>query len=351
MKIKSVNIGGKQVGLGKPVFVIAEAGVNHNGQLDLALKLIEAAAEVGADAVKFQTFRAEQVVTVAGEMAEYQKRNIGVTESQLSMLRKLEFKEEWYPALIAKAKEKNIIFLTTPHGGFASVDLVQSLGVCAFKFGSGDLNNSPLLKYAAKFKKPMLISTGMSTLAEAKEAIAVIKKAGNNKIIVFHCTTEYPCPLNEVNLRILKTFMGGLDAVVGYSDHTTGMQASLMAVTLGANIIEKHFTLDKNMEGPDHKASMEPVEFKQMVAQLKNVEMILGSEIKKPSVSEKKYIGIARKSLVTARDIKKGEKFTRENLAIKRPGTGLAPKLYDKVLGKIAKVEIKADTLVDKSMF
>ena len=197
----------------------------------------------------------------------------------------------------------------------------------------------------------MLISTGMSTLAEAKEAIAVIKKAGNNKIIVFHCTTEYPCPLNEVNLRILKTFMGGLDAVVGYSDHTTGMQASLMAVTLGANIIEKHFTLDKNMEGPDHKASMEPVEFKQMVAQLKNVEMILGSEIKKPSVSEKKYIGIARKSLVTARDIKKGEKFTRENLAIKRPGTGLAPKLYDKVLGKIAKVEIKADTLVDKSMF
>jgi len=211
--------------------------------------------------------------------------------------------------------------------------------------------NLPLLKYVAKFKKPMLISTGMSTLAEAKEAVDVIKKAGNNKIIVFHCTTEYPCPLGEVNLRVLQTFMSELGVVVGYSDHTVGMQASLMATTLGASIIEKHFTLDKSLAGPDHKASMEPKEFKEMVQQLRNVEMILGSAVKKPSASEKKYLGIARKSLVAAFDIKKGEKFTRENLAIKRPGTGMAPKLYDKVLGKIAKKEIKADTLVDKKMF
>ncbi len=343
-------ISNKKIGGDEPVFVIAEAGVNHNGSLDLALKLVDAAAEAGADAVKFQTFRAEQVVTVAGKMAGYQKRNLGVGESQLEMLRKLEFREEWYPAVMRRACEKNIIFLSTPHGGFASADLLQGLGVPAFKFGSGDLTNLPLLKYAARFKKPMLVSTGMAMLAETQEAIRAIKKTGNNKIIVFHCTTEYPCPPSEVNLRVLGTFQEKLGVLVGYSDHTDGPQASLMAATLGACAIEKHFTLDRNMPGPDQKASMEPVLFKAMVEQLKLVSAMLGADIKKPTALEKKYISLVRKSLVSARDIKKGEKFTRDNLAIKRPGTGIPPKDFGRVLGKVANVDISSDSLIGKKM-
>lgn len=346
-----ILIGNKIVGKGEPTFVIAEAGVNHNGSIDLVLKLIDKAKEVGADAIKFQTFKAEQVATQGAGITDYQKKNIGKKESQVEMLKKLEFEESWYPKIIKKCKEKGIIFLSTPHGGFESVNLLQKNGVLAFKFGSGDLTNLPLLKYAARFKKPMILGTGMATMGEIKEAIKIIKSVGNNKIIILHCTTNYPCPHNEVNLRAMQTMIDDLGVMVGYSDHTNGSQVPIMAVTLGAQVIEKHFTLDNKMKGPDHRASANPEVFKKMVSGIRQVEIILGFKEKRPTKGEIKNINIVRKSLVANHDIKKGEKFTKENIGIKRPGTGLAPKHYFNILGKKSKIDIKADTLIKKNDF
>lgn len=352
MKNKNLflNIAGKMVAYNQPVFVIAETGVNHNGNLDLALKLIDLAAETGADAIKFQTFRADQVVSITGKMADYQKRNLGKDESQLEMLKKLELKEEWYPTLIKHAKEKGIIFLSTPHGGEESVDLLQSYNIPAFKFGSGDITNLPFLEYAAKFNKPMLVSTGMSTMEEAKEAVDTIKQAGNDQILVFHCTTDYPLALENVNLKAMQTLMKELGVLVGYSDHTVGDQAAIMAVTLGACMIEKHFTLDRTMEGPDHVASTEPKEFKEMVTKLKQIPVIMGSGIKKPLAPELQYISVARKSIIASRDIKAGETFTVTNLTIKRPGNGMHPREFKNILGKKAAIDIPKDALLEPSM-
>lgn len=332
-----IIIGKKQIGKNFPVFVIAEAGVNHNGRLDLALKLVDIAAKAGADAVKFQTFKAEDVVIGKGK-----------TKSHFEMLRKLELKEEFYKPIIKRCKEKNIIFLSTPHGSFESVDFLQKLNVPAFKFGSGDLTNLPVLQYAAKFKKPIILSTGMATLKEIKEAIKCVKKAGNNKIIVLHCTTNYPCPLDETNLRAMQTMIKELDVLVGYSDHALGIQTSVMAAALGACLIEKHFTLNKNMKGPDHKASIEPRELEEIIEQIRSVEVILGSDIKKPTKSEISVIKTIRKSIVSLKDIKKGERFTKTNIGIKRPGTGLEPKYYYKILGEKAKRDRSADALIAK---
>lgn len=343
---KDIKIGKKVIGESRKPFVIAEAGVNHNGRLDLALKLIDYAKEAGADAIKFQTFKAEQVVTRVGVMADYQKKNLGKNESQIEMLRKLELKEEFYVELIKRCKEKDILFISTPHGGFESVDFLNKSGVPAFKFGSGEITNLPVLEYAAKFQKPLIIGTGMSTLVEVEEAWQCIKNTGNQKVIFLHCTSDYPCPLVDVNLRAMQTMMQKLPTLVGYSDHTTGSQTAVMAVTLGAVLVEKHFTLDKNMPGPDHKASMEFEELKDLVESLKKVHIIMGSAIKKPTKAELKTIKIVRKSLVALRDIKKGEKFTKENVGIKRPGTGLSPKNYFKILGQKAKMDIRADSLI-----
>ena len=344
--LNDIKISDKFIGKNQPVFIIAEAGVNHNGRLDLALKLVDAAAAAGADAVKFQTFRAEQVVIASGEMAEYQKKNLGKTESQLKMLKKLELPENFYPALIKRCREKKIIFLSTPHGGFDSVDLLQRLKVPAFKFGSGDLTNLPLIDYAAKLGKPMVLGTGMATLNEVREAIKTIKKAGNNKIIILHCTTNYPCPLNQVNLCAMLNMRKKLSALVGYSDHTLGIEVPIMVATLGACLIEKHFTLNKNMAGPDHKASIEPVELACLVSAVRQVEIIMGSGEKKPTANEIKISLLGRKSLVSLREINKGEKFNKDNLGIKRPGSGLAPRHYFKVLGKSAKRSVKKDSLI-----
>lgn len=365
---KLINIGGKLIGGNQPVFIIAEAGVNHNGRLDLALKLIDEAAKAGADAVKFQTFKAEQVVTAAGEMADYQKKNLGKIESQLAMLKKLELKEKYYPVLIKRAKERKIIFLSTPHGGFESVDFLQKLKIPAFKFGSGDLTNLPLLEYAAKFNNPMIISTGMSTLKEVGMAMKAIEKTGNNKIAVLHCTTNYPTSLNEVNLLAMKTMERKFGLLVGYSDHTEGTGVSAAAAVLGARIIEKHFTLDKNLPGPDHGASLEPVELKEFVDQIRimekrlmggenaeriikelDVEESLGNGIKKPISSELETMKVVRKSVVARKTIKKGDKFTMGNLDIKRPGAGLGPEYLFKIIGKIAKKNIASDQLIKKS--
>ncbi|MBI5456402.1 N-acetylneuraminate synthase [Candidatus Kaiserbacteria bacterium] len=339
--MKTLKIG--KHAIGKGVFIIAEAGVNHNGRLDLALKLVDAAAECGADAIKFQTFRAPELVTSAGKMAAYQKRNTGKNESQLSMLRKLELRESLYAPIIARCKKRNILFLSAAHGGFASVDLLAALGVPAFKFSSADLTNLPVLSHAARYKKPMIISTGMATMQEIEEAVRAIKKEGNDKIIILQCTTDYPTDPKEVNLRAMQTIARRLGTHVGFSDHTSGMQAAIMAATLGACVIEKHLTLDKHMQGPDHAASENPREFRKFVDAIRLVEPLLGSRTKKPTVSEKKYIPLVRKSIVANCSIKKGELFTRDSIAIKRPGTGLHPRFFSRFLGKKAKRNIEKD--------
>lgn len=349
--LKNIEIANKVIGKNRPVFIIAEAGVNHNGNLKIALKLVDAAAVAGADAVKFQTYKAEEVVTATGEMAVYQKKNIGGSGKQATMLKKLELPDNFYGPLLRRCRDKKIIFLSTPHGGFNSVDLLQRLKVPAFKFGSGDLTNLPLLEYAAKFNKPMILGTGLATLAEVQTAINVIKKAGNSKIIVLHCTTSYPCPLNEVNLRAIITMKKNLDVLVGYSDHTLGTQVPTMAATMGACVIEKHFTLNKNMSGPDHKASLEPAELKQMVQAVRQVDVIMGFSDKKPTESEKELTEIARKSLVALVAINKGDKFTAQNLGVKRPGTGLAPKYYNEIIGLVSKKDIAADALIKKEYY
>lgn len=340
------KIGNKTIGHNRPVFIIAEAGVNHNGRLDLALKLVDAAKEAGADAVKFQTFRAEQLAAESAKMAVYQKKNLGKEESQLAMLKKLELKENFYQPIIKRCEEKGIIFLSTPHGGFESVDFLQKIGAPAFKFGSGDLTNLPVLAYAAKFKKPMILGTGMANMKEVKEAVSAIKKAGNDKIVILHCTTNYPCPPEEVNLSAMASMMREISILVGYSDHTLGSQTSIMAATLGACVIEKHLTLDKTMPGPDHIASSDPQEFKSTVESIRKVKIIMGSATKKPNKSEIPLIKIARKSLVALSGIKKGEKFTKNNLGIKRPGSGLAPKKYFIVLNKRSRRAFKKDELI-----
>lgn len=341
MNIKKIKIGKRYIGEGYPVFIIAEAGVNHNGNLKTALKLVDAAVIAGADAVKFQTFKAEDVVTVSGKMAEYQKINIGKTSNQLDMLKSLELPEDFYIPLIKYCKKKKIIFLSTPHGSFNSVDLLKKLKVPAFKFGSGDLTNLPVLEYAAKLFKPMILGTGMATMDEVRDAINVIRKTGNNKIIVLHCTTNYPCPLREVNLQSMVTMKKKLKILVGYSDHTQGILVPIMAATLGACLIEKHFTLDRKMSGPDHKASLEPDELSEMIESIRNISVISGSEIKQPNLSENSMIKSVRKSIVAQTDIKKGEIFTKFNLAIKRPGTGLSPRFWYQVLGRESKRNFK----------
>lgn len=346
-----IKIGKKVISSKSPVFIIAEAGVNHNGSLRMAKRLIDVAVNSGADAIKFQTFRAEQVVIPEVEMAGYQKKNTGKTESQFAMLKKLELKEEYYPELIKYAKKKNIIFLSTPHGGFESVDFLNSLKTPAFKFGSGDLNNLPLLQYAAKLKKPMIISTGMSTLQEIKEAVDAIGKMGNHQIIILHCVSNYPAQFSEINLRVLPVFMKKFKFSIGYSDHTLGGEASLAAVSLGVNVIEKHITIDKNLPGPDHLCSLNPVEFKQMVSSIRKIEKSLGQAEKKLTQDEIKISKVVRKSVVAVKDIKKGEKFTRENLGIKRPGTGLPPKYYFSILSKNCLSNVKADTLISKKHY
>lgn len=340
-RIGRVAIGKKGV-----VFVIAEAGVNHNGSLALALKLVDAAKRAGADAVKFQNFKPEEVVTVSAKTAKYQERNTGNKESQLSMIRKFALSLEDFKSIAAHCKKRKITFLSTPHGGFDSVDDLRTLKVPAIKFSSADLTNLPTLTYAAKLKKPLILSTGMASLEEVSEAVRAIKKTGNHKIILLQCTTDYPTQPGEVNLSAMNTLARTFRCPVGFSDHTVGSQAGIMAVTLGATVIEKHFTLDRTLPGPDHKASAEPEELAVYIAQLRTVETLLGNALKQPTTSEKQFIPLVRKSVVARRAIDKGAIFTRDNIAIKRPGTGLPPKMYSVLLGKKAKRSLSADELL-----
>lgn len=341
---KTIHIGSKCIGEKQPCFIIAEAGINHNGKLPLAKKLVDVAVRAGADAVKFQTFKAEGVVTGDVDIASYQKKNIKKNLTQLQMIKHYEFSYETFKELKAYCDKKKILFLSTPHS-FDAIDFLEDL-VPAYKFGSGDLTNLPALEYASKKHKPILLGTGMATLREVGDAIRVIHKNGNRQVIVLHCTTNYPCPLEEVNLRAMLTMQHSLDCLVGYSDHTIGITVPLMAAALGAVVIEKHFTLDRAMPGPDHAASLEPDELKQMVTELRTVETVLGSYAKKPTRSEKEIMKLVRKSIVASQPVKEGAVLRRTMLDFKRPGTGLSPMHLKQLLGRKTKKPIKKDQLI-----
>jgi N,N'-diacetyllegionaminate synthase len=304
MELK-IKIGSKSVGEGSPVFIIAEAGVNHNGDLKTAMKLIDTAKECGADAVKFQTFKAEKLVTKDADMCSYQKENTGVSESQFSMLKRLELSEDDHIKLYEHAKKVGIIFLSTPFDE-DSIDFLDNLGVTAFKVGSTDANNIPYLIKMAKKSKPMIISFGMSDDAEVSRSIEVVKKH-NNQIVLLHCTTAYPASFDEVNLKAMESLKEKNQVLVGYSDHTEGFEVSIAAATLGTSVIEKHFTLSKDMEGPDHKASIEPDELSMMVRSIRNVEKALGQNKKIITKTSSSFVKYVKKSIVAKKDIEKEE--------------------------------------------
>lgn len=330
------------------VFIIAEAGVNHNGSLKLAKKLIDAAVEAGADAVKFQTFKAERLVSKQAPKAEYQKQTTDVEESQFEMIKKLELDVGAHKELMGYCAQKGIQFLSTPFD-LESIDLLDSLGLPLFKIPSGEITNLPYLRHTASKKKPIILSTGMADLGEIEDALVVLTKGGIEvaDITVLHCNTEYPTPMEDVNLRAMQTISYAFPGIkVGYSDHTLGIEVPIAAVAMGASVIEKHFTLDKNMEGPDHKASLEPDELKAMVLAIRNIEKALGNGHKKRSPSETKNMSIARKSIVAARAIRKGELFTEENLTIKRPGNGISPMRWDEMIGQVAQQDYQEDELI-----
>jgi N,N'-diacetyllegionaminate synthase len=343
-----IQIGKKSIGESYPCFIIAEAGVNHNGQLKLAKKLVDAAVSAGADAVKFQTFKADEVVTKKADLADYAKRNIGRKISQLDLLKKVSLSYTEFKVLKEYCNKKHIIFLATPHS-FDAIDFLDDL-VPAFKFGSGDLTNTPALKHAAAKHKPLILGTGMATMNEVKDAIQTIRSTGNRDIVALHCTTNYPCPYDEVNLRAMLTMKKKLPCLVGYSDHTLGITVPIMSVALGAVVLEKHLTLDNNLPGPDHKASLEPTEFKQMVIEIRNAEQAMGQSEKKPTTSEKKIVKLVRKSIVAAHDIKKGTRIDDTMITYKRPGTGIPPNKGKHIIGKKATQDIQKDELIQKKM-
>ena len=329
------------------VFIIAEAGVNHNGSVQLACKLIDAASASGADAVKFQTFKAENLVSKNAQKADYQKQATNQLESQLNMLKKLELDSNAHKKLINYCKKKDIVFLSTPFD-HESIDLLNELELQIFKIPSGEITNLNYLRHIGSLGKEVILSTGMSTLEEIEKALIILTSAGTSKenITILHANTMYPTPMEDVNLRAMQTIQDKFGVAVGYSDHTLGIEVDIAAVAMGATIVEKHFTLDKTMDGPDHKSSISPDELKEMVSSIRNIEKALGSSIKKPSKSEMPNITMARKSIVASKSIKKGELFSEKNLTTKRPGTGINPMNWDSILGKVAERDYQIDDLL-----
>lgn len=329
------------------IFIIAEAGVNHNGSLAIAKRLIDKAKEAGANAVKFQTFKASSLVSKKAEKAEYQKNLSAKNESQYEMIKKLELNKASHIELIKYCKKKKIEFLSSPFD-LDSIDLLNKIGLEIFKIPSGEITNLPYLRKIGKLNKQIILSTGMSDLGEIEDALNVIIESGTkkHKIIVLHCNTEYPTPYEDVNLKAMVTIKKAFDVEVGYSDHTPGIEIPIAAAALGAVVIEKHFTLDKNMEGPDHKVSLEPNELEMMVGAIRKIEKALGSGIKKPSSSELKNINVARKSIVALKDIKVGEKFIEDNITVKRPGNGISPQRWDEIVGIKSNYSFKKDDLI-----
>jgi len=331
-------------------FIIAEAGVNHNGEFLIAKKLIDAAVNSGADAVKFQTFRADRLVTATASKAEYQIVNTGTNESQFEMLEKLELSPEMHRDLFSYCQKKNIVFMSTPFDE-ASVDLLDSLGMQIFKVSSGEITNKPLLQHIASKNKQIILSTGMSFLEEVEKAIGWINETWNRlnfspELILLHCVSNYPANVEDSNLAAMKTMESAFGHTVGYSDHSCGIEISIAAVALGAKVIEKHFTLDRNMQGPDHKASLEPNELKDMVGAIRNIEKALGDGIKKPAKSEISTKNIARRSLVAARDMKAGETVLSDDILIKRPGTGIPAEFENIIVGMLLESDISVDSVI-----
>lgn len=343
--MKKVRLGDRLVGDGESCFIIAEAGVNHNGDVNLAKKLIDAAREAKADAVKFQSFKAENVVIRKAPKAKYQKQTTGSAESQYEMIKKLELKEQDFKDLFDYAHRKGIIFLSSPFDK-RSIDLLDKLGIPAFKIGSGEITNLPLISYIAQKGKPIILSTGMSTMAEIKEALQVINDEGTRDIVLLHCITSYPAKVESSNLRVMRTLKRAFKLPVGLSDHTIGITVPIAAVALGAAALEKHFTLDKNLPGPDHKASLTPEELNQMIIVVRQVEKAMGNGIKSPTEEEEKIREVVRRSIVARVEISKGTLITEEMLDIKRPGTGIKPKYMNKVIGAVARCRIEQDELL-----
>lgn len=328
------------------VYIIAEAGDNHNGDFNTALKLVDVAKSAGADCVKFQTFVTEEIISKYAEMAEYQKKNTGKEESQFEMVKRIELSFDEFRKIKEYCDRVGIQFLSTPFD-LKSVDFLNELGVPFFKIPSGEITNYPYLIKIAHTGKPVVMSTGMCEPDEILAAINVLEKNGSGEITLLHCNTEYPTPLKDVNLYAMRTMKKMFGKKVGYSDHTKGIEVPVAAVALGACVIEKHFTLDKNMPGPDHKASLEPDELGRMVKNIRNIEIALGDGVKRVSESERKNIAIARKSIVARRNIQEGEILTEENLAVKRPGTGINPMQWMEVLGTRAVRDFKEDELIE----
>ena len=331
----------------KKTLVIAEAGVNHNGEINLAHKLIDAAVEVGADIIKFQTFNSKLITTAKAEKADYQIKNQLKDETQQEMLSKLELSREDHYQLIKHCEEVKIEFLSTAFDE-KSISFLNNLGLKRMKIPSGEITNLPYLRKICSIKKPVILSTGMATLQEVKSALDVIKTEGieNNEITILHCSTEYPASIKTVNLNAMETIRTSLKVNVGYSDHTEGIEIAIAAAALGAKIIEKHITLDRGLIGPDHQASTEPILFKKMIESIRNIDLALGNGVKEPSFKELENRKIVRKSIVAAREIKKGETFTPNNLIIKRPGIGISPMKWDEILGKKSKYNFQKDELI-----
>jgi len=327
--------------------IIAEAGVNHNGSMESAKRLIDVAAKASADYVKFQTFKAETLITQTAEKAEYQQGLTGTNETQFEMIKKLELDKEAHKELIGYCKQKKIKFLSTAFDS-DSIDLLDEFNIPLFKIPSGEITNLPYLRHIGKMGKPIIMSTGMSTLDEVRDALNILLEAGakKDKITILHCNTEYPTPMEDVNLKAMITIRDELGVNVGYSDHTLGIEVPVAAVAMGAKVIEKHFTLDRTMPGPDHAASLEPEELKAMVAAIRNIEKAMGEGVKIISKSEGINIHIARKSIVAKKTITKGELFTAENLTVKRPGTGISPMKWDKIINEKSKYNFYEDDLI-----
>ncbi|MDA8692821.1 N-acetylneuraminate synthase [Saprospiraceae bacterium] len=327
--------------------IIAEAGVNHNGSIEIAKQLIDCAAEAGVDYVKFQTFKADKLVSRSAKKASYQVENTGSDDSQYEMIKKLELDEEKHNILIEYCNQKGIKFLSTAFD-HDSIDLLEELGIDLFKVPSGEITNKPFLQKIASKNKPIILSTGMSNIGEIEDALDVLYESGTdrNSITILHCNTEYPTPMDDVNLSAMNTIGEAFKVDIGYSDHTLGIEIPIAAVAIGAVCIEKHFTLDRSMEGPDHRASLEPPELKEMVRSIRNIELALGNGIKKASASEMKNIIVARKSIHTSRILKKGHVITKSDLIMKRPGNGVSPMDIDLIIGHTIKEDIKEDSMI-----
>ena len=343
--VTTFELGGRKIGTDQPCFIIAEAGVNHNGRLDLARRLVEVAGRAGADAVKFQTFRAERLVTADAPKAEYQRRATDAEESQYDMLRRLELSTEAHQELIDYCREQGILFMSTPFDE-ESADALEALGVPGFKIASGEITNLPLLAHVARKKRPMIVSTGMACLGEVEAADGAISATGNRRFALLHCVSDYPALPGDANLRAMHTLQAAFGVPVGYSDHTEGAAVALAAAALGACIIEKHFTLDRSLPGPDHRASVEPEELSRLVQGIRTVEAALGHGRKEPARAEAATAAAARKSLVASRDIPAGTVLTDDLIAVKRPGTGLPPSMRPHLVGRTVRVPIPGGSLL-----